>query len=320
MARRSTQSEPSQLLAQLQDLLNGFPTKLKESDLREQVKSLVPAHHLIRDLGSSLIPGNKTSARNRILLYLKQYPATVISGEELMVVAGISEWARRVRELRVEHGWQIITGVSISEMAGEEDKEVCASFPDMKPDDYMLLSVEQDREAAHRWNTANEIRKEKGLSVQNKILKYLRANVANAITGDELRYVANDRSEWARRVRELRTEQGWPVVTKQTGMPELPVGTYVLELNRQAPKHDRKISDFVRRQVLRRDKYSCRECKWSIEEYNRADPRILELHHKKPHVEGGDNTEANLVTLCNICHDQVHNSKNAGKKWSFLDS
>ncbi|MEE8342212.1 MAG: HNH endonuclease [Gammaproteobacteria bacterium] len=321
MPRRSSQSDPSKLLSRLQKLLNQFPAKLKDNDLREQVKALIPAYHLIRDLGSSLISGTRRSARDRILHYLKRYHSTVISGEELMVVAGIGEWARRTRELRIQFGWQIITGVSISEMAGdEEDEEERAFLPDMKPDDYMLLNVEPDREAAHRWNTANEIRRERDLSVRGKILKYLRANVGNSITGEELRYVAGNRSEWARRVRELRTEHGWPVVTKQTGMPELPVGTYVLELDRQAPPHDRKIHDFIRRRVLRRDKYSCRECDWKIGEYNRADPRILELHHKKPHVEGGENTEENLVTLCNICHDQVHDSRNSNRKWSFLNS
>jgi len=319
--RRSSQSDPSKLLSRLQKLLNQFPAKLKDNDLREQVKALIPAYHLIRDLGSSLISGNRRSARDRILHYLKRYHSTVISGEELMVVAGISEWARRTRELRVQFGWQVITGVSIAEIADdEEDEEERASLPDMKPDDYMLLNVEPDREAAHRWNTANEIRREHDLSVREKILKYLRSNVGNSITGEELRYVAGNQSEWARRVRELRTEHGWPVVTKQTGMPELPVGTYVLELDRQAPPHDRKIHDAIRRRVLRRDKYSCRECGWKIEEYNRADPRILELHHKMRHVDGGENTEGNLVTLCNICHDQVHDSKNASRKWSFLNS
>ncbi len=107
-------------------------------------------------------------------------------------------------------------------------------------------------DAAHRWRIANEIRKKK-LGVRDKILEYMRRNVGKHITGEELRYIANDRSEWARRVRELRTEFGWPITTKSTGRPDLPVGVYALEQDRQSPPHDRKIPDSVRREVLRRD-------------------------------------------------------------------
>lgn len=317
MARRSNQSDPLRLLGQLQEWLTGYPSVLDRGELREQILSLVPAAHLLRDLGSSLIPTTEKSARDRILYYLAQYPNTVIGGDELMVVGGIGEWARRVRELRVELGWRIITGVSVSEMAQEEMDDADEDLPVMSVNDYMLLSTTADRDAAYRWNIANEIRKKKGLSIRDKILEYLRANTSKEVSGDELRYVAGDKTEWARRVRELRTEFGWPVVTKQTGMPELPVGTYLLELDRQAPPHDRTIPDPLRRKVLRRDGFSCQECSWHINEYNRADPRILELHHKRPHASGGENSEDNLVTLCNVCHDEVH-SNVPGRQWRFM--
>ncbi|MCF8067596.1 MAG: HNH endonuclease [Desulfobacterales bacterium] len=32
----------------------------------------------------------------------------------------------------------------------------------------------------------------------------------------------------------------------------------------------------------------------------------MEFHHIKPHVEGGENTEENLIALCTICHDDIH--------------
>ncbi len=228
LPRRSNQSDPEKLRTQLVDLLSGFEHRIASDDLRTQVKGLIPAYHLLMDLGSSLIPGDVAAARDRILHYLTTYPHTVISGEELMVVAGISEWARRARELRVQQGWPIITGVSIHEMAQEESLSDTEATANMAPDDYMLLDVAPDRDAAYRWNIANDIRKEVGVGVREKILKYLRKNVGHIVTGEELRYVANNKTEWARRIRELRTEDGWPVVTKQTGMPELPVGTYVL--------------------------------------------------------------------------------------------
>ncbi|MCF6211594.1 MAG: HNH endonuclease [Gammaproteobacteria bacterium] len=309
MARRSNQSNPEELRKRLLDLLINFENKLLKENLRSQVKELIPAHYLLRDLGSSLIPTTVTAARDRILHYLTKYPNTVIKGEELMVVAGISEWARRIRELRVQLGWPIFTGMSVKEMSREG--ELSASNYDlenMTPNDYILLGAKPDRDAAYRWNIANDIRKKKDIGVRDKILKYLRNNVGQPVTGEELRYVANDRTEWARRVRELRTECGWSVVTKQTGMPELPIGTYILEMDRQSHAHDRKIPDPIRLEVLRRDNYKCqmKECGWHVAEYNRADPRILELHHRQHHVKGGDNSAANLVVLCNRCHDRVH--------------
>lgn len=307
MARRSKQLEPESLRKELVKLLANFERELQQGDLRSKVLSLVPAHNLLRDLGSSLISKEYAlSARERIIHYLQKYPRTVINGNELMVVAGIGEWARRVRELRVQFGWSIVNGVTAKEM----DKE--GEFPlehvdvsKMGPDDYVLIDDNQDRDAAFRWNKANEIRRKKA-GVRDKILEYMRFNVGKQITGEELRYVANNKSEWARRVRELRTEYGWPVVTKTTGMPDLPVGVYVLAEDRQAPEHDRVIPDHVRRAVLLRDEYKCKDCKWHPEKWNSSDPRHLEAHHVKQHAGGGANTEENLITLCNICHDRIH--------------
>jgi len=97
----------------------------------------------------------------------------------------------------------------------------------MRGDDYIMIRAEQDRDTAHRWSIAKEIRN-KRLSVRDKILEYMRANVGRLITGEELRYVAKEKTEWARRIRELRTEQGWPIVTKNSGRPHLPIGAYII--------------------------------------------------------------------------------------------
>ncbi len=236
------------------------------------------------------------------------YPRVIINEKELAVVAGISEWARRVRELRVEFGWKIITGMTVSQMVRvDEMNSNEIDLSQLAANDYVLIDTIQDRDAAHRWNVANEIRKGPGGSKQ-KILAYMRANVGKQVTGEELSYVAQS-SEWARRTRELRTEEGWPVVTRQSGNPNLPIGVYVLEEDRQAPAHDRNIGDATRRRVLQRDKYTCLMCGWSYDDWNPSDPRFLELHHDIHHVAGGSNEADNLQTLCNVCHDEVHSMK-----------
>ncbi|MBK0032094.1 HNH endonuclease [Erwinia sp. S43] len=314
MVRRSKKNEPETLRKQLAVLIADFESRLLESSLREQVLALVPATHVLRDLGSSLINDEGcNSARERILAYLMKYPREIIHGDELMIVAGISEYARRIRELRVEFGWSVLSGNTLKEMIEQQEISIedlnVSDISCLKTDIYALMSSEQDREAALRWNEVNELRRTK-VSTKEKILTYLRKNVGRPVTGEELRYLANDSKEWARRTRELRTEDGWPIATKNSGRPELNVGAYLLEEDRQAEVHDRKIPDPVRVKVLERDRHACRICQWSHIRKIPGDPRtFLELHHIEHHADGGENVLGNLITLCNVCHDDVHRKK-----------
>lgn len=312
MKSRSHLVQADQLRRQLIELLKNFEHHLKHSALRQRVRELIPANCLLRELGGSLIVADtRLSARDRILAYLRKHIGQVIDGDELMVVAGISEYARRIRELRVEHGWSILSGNTARDMrerAGIDLSELpCEDLPpQMRPDQYLLQEDRQDRDAAHRWHSANRIRK-RNLGVKEKLLEYFRENIGTRITSEELRYVAREKSEWARRTRELRTEEGWPIVTRFNGDPNLPIGVYILARDEQAPAHDRHIKEIDRREVMRRDNYSCRwaGCGWSKELYN-SDPRYLEVHHIRHHKRGGANVPDNLVTLCNLHHDEHH--------------
>ncbi len=319
MRRSRPDNAPEALRQSLVELLTNFAEELRKSDLRAKVIALVPAFHKLRDLGSSLIPKDEaSSARERVIAYFRRYPRTVINGDELMVVSGIAEWARRVRELRVQFGWLIYSGMTFKDMAEDataaEDAEETASLEaalgihpsKIKPDQYVLMREEQDRHAAHRWNVLNEVRRKK-VSVTDKIIEYFRKNVGEEITGEELKYLAKDKKEWARRVRELRTQQGWPIVTKNSGRDDLAIGVYVLEEDRQTFEHDRTIPDAVRVAVLQRDGFKCVKCGWNRSMLSPDDPRkMLELHHVRHHKDKGENTVDNLITLCNVHHDEEH--------------
>jgi hypothetical protein len=310
MPRRPEPHKPEVLRKELIELLTDFESSLANADLREKVLDLVEALRKLRDLGSSVIffefgENDAKSARNRILLYFQKYPRKIIHGDEIFVVSGIQEYARRIRELRVEFGWQIVSGETAKEMIKEGDLEIDNS-DEIKSDTYILLNDQQDREAAHRWNIANEIRNEK-INLQGKLLKYFRENVGKKITGEELKYIAGRGQSWPRRIRELRTEEGWPIKTKISGRPDLPIGYYILEEDRQSKVHDRKIPDKIRVQVLERDNYKCVKCGWTYEMNKLDDPRhLLELHHIEAHVKGGANLAENLAVLCNTCHDDLH--------------
>jgi hypothetical protein len=118
LRRSHPENEAEAIRKSLVDLLTNFAEELRDSDLRIKVIALIPAFHKLRDLGSSLIPKTEaSSARDRIIAYFKRYPRTVVNGDELMVVSGIAEWARRVRELRVQFGWSIYSGVTFNDMA-----------------------------------------------------------------------------------------------------------------------------------------------------------------------------------------------------------
>ena len=313
--RRPQPNDTAESLRQsLVELLTNFAAELEKSDVRVKVIALVPAYHKLRDLGASLLPSSEApSARNRIIAYLQRYPKKVIDGDELMVVSGIGEWARRVRELRVQFGWWIYSGVTFAHIASDQAEDAAGlkamlgvDPTKIKPDQYVLMSGEQDRRAAHRWNVLNEIRK-RPASVKDKIIEYFRRNVGEEITGEELKYLAKDKKEWARRVRELRTEEGWSIVTRNSGREDLAVGIYLLEEDRQAYEHDRAIPDPIRVAVLQRDGFKCVECGWKRSLLSPDDPRkILELHHKRHHKDRGANTVDNLVTLCNVHHDDIH--------------
>lgn len=307
MTSDSSTATSEKLRQDLIELLEDFESKLGDEDLRHQVRSLIPAHDMLGELGKSLVDV-KIGARDRILEYLKRFPQQVIPGDEIKVVAGISEWARRVRELRKKFGWAIVTGMTAKEMAEEgefplEDVDV----DELSPSDYILLSTEQDKEAAHRWNVANTIRNRSDWSMRKRLLEFLRENVGDRVSGEELSYVA-DGSTWARRIRELRNLEGWPITTHYSGRPDLPPGVYVLEKDEQLPAHDRKVSERVRRKVLQDDNYTCQDCGWEHDDWNPSDPRHLEVHHREHVAEGGSNDPENLVTLCNICHDERHAS------------
>jgi hypothetical protein len=324
LRRSRPNDDPEAIRESLVGILTDFAGELEGADLRAKVISLIPAFHKLRDLGCSLIPGGEaSSARERIIAYLKRHPRIVVDGDELMVVSGIAEWARRVRELRVQFGWAIYSGVTFRDMAEDagraEDAQEIASLEialgiplaRIKPDQYVLMRDDQDRGAAHRWNVLNEVRRKK-VSVTDKIIEYFRLNVGEEITGEELKYLAKDKKEWARRVRELRTEQGWPIATKNSGRGDLAVGVYVLEEDRQSYEHDRRIPDAVRVAVLTRDGFKCVRCGWNRSMLSPADPRkMLELHHVRHHKDKGENTVENLVTLCNVDHDEEHRRPHA---------
>ncbi len=225
-----------------------------------------------------------TKTHRRILALLVERVGKEVPGKQIAEVAGIGEWARRVRELRVEHGYPI-TRVR----AGPNSV-------------YRLESTEPDVEAARRWRVMNRIRRDPEHGARARILAYLRENVGQPVTMDDLRYVANVH-EVGRRVRELRTEHGY-VITTNVDRTDLQPGEYVLETLDQLPANERLSAD-QRTRILERDGYRCRRCGWGVGDPPTHGKRFVEVHHRTPVHEGGGSEDENLETLCNACHDAI---------------
>jgi len=297
----SESSKIETLIAEVEENLAHFKHEYKGLTWRQKVLLLVELTGGVRKLGKNSNPAAaKVGSRERLRLYLQEHVGIIIAAEELQVVSGISEYARRIRELRVQDGYKILTGYSCDPESGIS----------LKPTEYLLLDKEADVTAARRWHIANRIRRETQGGSKGRLLRYLLENVGQVITTEELAYVAKAR-EFGRRIRELRTEEGYPIATQFTGRPDLKMGEYVLESkDRIAESHDRRIPFEVQKAVYERDNNTCSLCGWLRKKWTRKDPRILELHHLQEHAAGGANVAQNLIVLCSKCHDEIH----AGRK------
>ena len=67
----------------------------------------------------------------------------------------------------------------------------------------------------------------------------------------------------------------------------------------------------TRKAVYRRDGYQCALC---------SSTRYLAIHHVIPRGQGGSRTDPmNLITLCRVCHMQVHGEDLAGMPFTQAD-
>jgi HNH endonuclease len=135
------------------------------------------------------------------------------------------------------------------------------------------------------------------------------ANIGRVMDSEELRLVAGNISEWARRVRELRTEEGYQILT-HNDRSELKPGEYLLESAKPQPAFERAISKETRAFVLDRNGFTCQQCGAVAGEPHPYDPtRKTRLHigHVIDKSMGGTDEPSNLRALCSICNEGAAN-------------
>ncbi|MEO0414728.1 MAG: HNH endonuclease, partial [Verrucomicrobiota bacterium] len=147
------------------------------------------------------------------------------------------------------------------------------------------------------------------MSARKKLRAHFLANIGVVLESDDLRIISGNISEWARRVRELRNEEGFKILT-HNDRADLKPGQYLLEDPKPEPSFERTISKETRAFVLDRNGFTCQMCGAVAGEPHPFDAsRKTRLHigHVIDHSKGGTDAPSNLRALCSVCNEGASN-------------
>lgn len=143
---------------------------------------------------------------------------------------------------------------------------------------------------------------------KKKLRDFFIANVGQVLDKDVLGKVAG-KSEWGRRVRELRNEEGMNIVTNND-RSDLKPGQYLLVNLKPLPAFERGISKETRAFVLDRNGFTCQMCGAAAGEphpYDTNRKTRLHLGHIIDKSMGGTDDASNLRAICSVCNEGASN-------------
>ena len=144
---------------------------------------------------------------------------------------------------------------------------------------------------------------------RGKLRAHFLSNIDRVMDSDELRSIAGNQTEWARRVRELRTEEGYQILT-HNDRSDLKPGQYLLETPKPQPAFERAISKETRAYVLDRNGFTCQMCGAVAGEphpYDKTRKTRLHLGHVIDKSMGGTDDPFNLRAICSVCNEGASN-------------
>jgi len=142
-----------------------------------------------------------------------------------------------------------------------------------------------------------------------KLRAFFIENIGKLLTSDVLYEVSGGRSEWARRVRELRNEEGMNIVT-HNDRSDLKPGQYILVDLKPIPSFERGISKETRAIVLDRNGFTCQMCGAAAGEpnvYDQGRKTRLHIGHIIDKSMGGSDEPGNLRAICSACNEGASN-------------
>ena len=146
---------------------------------------------------------------------------------------------------------------------------------------------------------------------KQKIREFLLANIGRVIESHELQEAAGGAVQYSRRLRELRDEEGWPILSNHDSR-QLKPGQYMLRempVHKERPEFARSISARLRAEVFDRNGFTCQMCGLTPGEIDPATNRPVRLHigHVKDKTLGGKDELSNLRALCSTCNQGAKN-------------
>lgn len=144
---------------------------------------------------------------------------------------------------------------------------------------------------------------------RSKLREHFLNNVGKVMDSEELREVAGGITEWARRVRELRSEEGYQIKT-HNDRGDLKPGQYILEDPVPQPAFERAISKETRAFVLDRNGFTCQMCgavAGEMHPYDTNRKTRLHIGHIVDKTQGGSDIPSNLRAICSVCNEGASN-------------
>lgn len=144
---------------------------------------------------------------------------------------------------------------------------------------------------------------------KQKILDYFLANIGKVLEAKDIQAASGGAVEWARRVRELRNEQGYQILSHKD-RSDLKPGQYLLETGKRLPAFARNISKETKARVLERNGYTCQMCgigAGDIDPFNPTRTIQLTMGHIVDKSKGGDDSPDNLRAVCTNCNEGLQN-------------
>jgi HNH endonuclease len=144
---------------------------------------------------------------------------------------------------------------------------------------------------------------------RSKLREHFLNNIGKIMDSDELREIAGGITEWARRVRELRSEEGYQIQT-HNDRSDLKPGQYILEDPKPIPAFERAISKETRAFVLDRNGFTCQMCgavAGELHPYDLTRRTRLHIGHIVDKSQGGTDDPPNLRAICSVCNEGASN-------------
>jgi hypothetical protein len=161
-----------------------------------------------------------------------------------------------------------------------------------------------------RKSPKSEVSMARRKGLKQLILEYFLANLGKILESRDIQAASGGAVEWARRVRELRNEEGYQILSHKD-RADLKPNQYLLETTKRTPAFKRNISKETRAWVLERNGYTCQMCGVAAGDPDPlgGDRTVrLTMGHIVDKSKGGEDSPQNLRAICTNCNEGLQNT------------